>query len=280
MSAPLVSIISATFNAARELPFTLAAMAAQRGASFEWLVVDGGSSDGTAALLAQSAAVVSRWISEPDRGIYDAWNKGCAMARGEWLLFMGAGDDFPADDALERFSRPLQAARPAHDLVYGRLIYLSQVGRRELEQAGAPWQELAGRWELGRPALPPHPATFHHRSLFDKGARFDPRFRIVGDSHFLLRYALARPPLYVPLAVCRTPLGGTSFNLRSARPLAREIDDMNRELGLVPPLRHRLATRLLLEAKAALARLPTPMAHGLADLYRRASGLPRRWSVR
>jgi glycosyltransferase involved in cell wall biosynthesis len=255
-------------------------MAGQRGASFEWLVVDGGSSDGTAALLVQSGTVVSRWISEPDRGIYDAWNKGCAMARGDWLLFMGAGDDFPSADTLERFSPHLNGARGDHDLVYGRLIYLSQGERRAVEQAGAPWQELAGRWELCRPALPPHPATFHHRSLFDHGARFDPRFRIVGDSHFLLRYALARPPLYVPLAVCRTPLGGTSFNLRSARPLAREIDDMNRELGLVPPLRHRLAERLLLEAKAALAHLPTPMAHGLADIYRRASGLPRRWSVR
>src|ERR1700741_4805153 len=100
MPAPIVSIISATLNAARELPYSIASLAAQRGASFEWIVVDGGSRDGTQALLEPKPARIAWWTSEPDGGVYDAWNKGCARARGEWLLFLGAGDEFATSDML------------------------------------------------------------------------------------------------------------------------------------------------------------------------------------
>jgi len=275
----VISIVTATLNAAALLPYTLESLARQRGASFEWLVVDGGSADGTLELLRRYPGELSL-VSEPDRGIYDAWNKACERARGDWLLFLGAGDDLVGDDALAAFSARLERAHPAHDLVYGRLRYLSPRARVELEEVGAPWSELRGRWEVGRPALPPHPATFHYRSLFAGGRRFDTRFRMAGDSHFLLRYALAKPPLYVPRALVRAPLGGVSFNLGSAAALAREVADLDRELGLVPPLGHRIAERARLAAKVIAGALPAPVGRAIADLGRLASGQPRRWSVR
>ena len=275
----MLSIVTATLDAAALLPYTIESLARQRGARFEWIVVDGGSSDGTLELL-RAQPGLAQWTSEPDRGIYDAWNKGCARARGDWLLFLGAGDDLVGADALASFEAALAQAHPAHDLVYGRMRYLSPRGRVELEEVGAPWSELAGRWEIGRPALPPHPATFHHRSLFEGGRRFDTRFRMAGDSHFLLRYALARPPLYVPRPLVRVPLGGVSFNLRSAAALAREVADLDRELGIVPPLGHRLAERARLAAKVVASGLPAPLGHAIADLGRLVSGQPRRWSIR
>lgn len=280
MTAPLVSIVTATFNAARELPFTVRSIAAQRGASFEWVVVDGGSSDGTTALLARNEPLVARWISEPDRGIYDAWNKGCGLARGDWLLFVGAGDELAAEDTLARMAPQLAAAHPAHDLVYGKLRYVSAIGRRELDEAGAPWEELRGRWQLGRPALPPHGALFHHRSLFEAGRRFDTRYRIAGDAEFLLRHAMHKPPLFVPLPLLRAPLGGVSMDLRNAREMAREIAAMNRELGIAAPLRHRMAEAFLLAAKVAASRMPGRLGAHAGDLYRRFCGLPERWTVR
>ena len=280
MATPLVSIITSTLNAARELPRTIASLASQRGASFEWIVVDGASSDGTVALLERHADQIARWTSEPDAGIYDAWNKACPHARGEWLLFIGAGDEFVAPDALGSFSRHLAAAHPAHDLVYGRMRRFSAHGRRDLDEVGAPWSELEGRWQFGRPALPPHPASFQHRSLFvEKRAGqppFDPRFRIAGDSHFLLSRALAKPPLFVPQPLLRTPMGGLSMRLRSAAPLAREIALINRELGLRPPLGYRLAWGALLRAKLALARLPPRLGSRVADLCCRLTGQPPR----
>ena len=280
MATPLVSIITSTLNAARELPHTIGSLASQRGASFEWIVVDGGSTDGTVALLERHAGQIARWTSEPDAGIYDAWNKACPHARGEWLLFIGAGDEFVAPDTLASFSRHLAAAHPAHDLVYGRMRYFSEPGRQDLDEVGAPWSELEGRWQFGRPALPPHPASFQHRSLFvAKRAGqppFDTRFRIAGDSHFLLSSALAKRPLFVPEPLLRTSVGGLSMRLRSAALLAREIALINRELGLRPPLAHRLAVGTLFWGKLALARLPPQLGFRLADFYCRLTGQPPR----
>lgn len=279
-AAPLISIITSTLNAGKGLAHTAASIASQRAASFEWIVADGGSSDGTLELLRQNEELIACWSSEPDAGVYDAWNKACALAHGEWLLFIGAGDEFAVPDTLASLSPHLQRAHPAHDLVYGKLRYISALGRQDLDEVGAPWHELEGRWELGRPALPPHGALFHHRSLFAGGRRFDPRFRIAGDAHFLLRHAMRKPPLFVPLPVVRTPLGGLSMTLGNAAAIAREVSRINRELGIVAPLRHRVAEGLLLVAKTALAGMPAGLGGRAADLYRRLGGLPRRWSVR
>ena len=279
-AGPLISVITSTLNPGKELAHTLTSIAGQRAASFEWIVVDGGSSDGTVELLRQNEKLIAYWSSEPDAGVYDAWNKACALARGQWLLFIGAGDEFAAPDTLASISPHLQRAHPAHDLVYGKLRYISAIGRQDLDEAGAPWDELEGRWELCRPALPPHGALFHHRSLFADGRRFDARFRIAGDAHFLLRHAMRKPPLFVPMPLIRTPLGGLSMNLRNAAAIAREISLINGELGLAPPLRHRIAEGLLLVAKTAAGCVPAGLGSRAADLYRRLGGLPRRWSVR
>jgi hypothetical protein len=277
---PLVSVITATLRAAADLAFTARSLALQTDAHFEWIVADGGSRDGTVELLRRQTAFPLRWTSEPDEGIYDAWNKACSRAQGEWFLFLGAGDELATTQTLGRLSKHLLNAHPAHDLVYGRLRYISHTARVDLEEVGEPWERLAGRWELCRPALPPHAAVFHHRSLFDQGKAFDTRFRIVGDSAFLLRYGLRKPPLFVPTTVTRTPVGGLTMHLAGARAVALEIARMNQELGLVPPFFHRACESVLLVAKLAASRLPAPVGHRAADLYRQLRGQPKRWSVR
>jgi glycosyltransferase involved in cell wall biosynthesis len=272
----VISIITSTLDAASDLPHTLRSVAAQHGAEFEWLVVDGGSRDGTVDLLRASGSRVTWSVSGPDAGVYDAWNKALARARGDWLLFVGAGDELAAPDTLARFASHLAAAHPRHDLVYGTVRYISAAGRVDLEEVGEPWEMLEGRWEIGRPALPPHPGIFHHRSLFE-GRAFDAGYRIAGDAHFLLKHALKKRPLFVPETVVRTPIGGLSMNFGSALAVAREIERINAELGLRPPLGHRFAEKLRLGAKLA-ARLPGGAI--AADAYRRLIGQPRRWSVR
>lgn len=280
IESPPLSIITATLDAAEQFSHTLRSVAAQTGARFEWIVADGGSKDGTVGLLRSHPQLITRWLSEPDAGIYDAWNKACARARGEWLLFLGAGDELVAPDTLASFLPYLALAYPAHDLVYGRMWYISPVARVDMEEVGAPWSAMMGRWELCRPVLPPHPALFHHRSLFEGGRRFDTRFKLAGDSHFLLKHAMRKTPLFVPLPVVRAPVGGVSLNLRSARAVAREISDINRELGFNPPLYHCLAEGFLLAAKILAGWMPGRLGHSIADSYRRLLGRPKRWSVR
>jgi len=275
---PLVSIITATLDAAEQFRHTLRSIEEQTGASFEWIVIDGGSRDGTVELLRQYQARIAHWRSEPDAGIYDAWNKGCAIARGEWFLFLGAGDELASPDALAEASIRLRQAHPAYDLVYGRLRYVSPVGRRVLEEVGVPWSELESQWDSGRPALPPQSAIFHHRSLFTGGGRFDASYRIAGDVHFLLRYAMCKPLLYFPVTVVLVATQGMSMNLHRAAELTGEIRRLNRELGIVAPFGHRVANGLLVGAKVIAGRLPVPIGNRIADLYRRLRGRPERWS--
>jgi glycosyltransferase involved in cell wall biosynthesis len=251
----------------------------QAGASFEWLVVDGGSTDGTVELLRDSEDVAC-WISEPDKGIYDAWNKACEHAKGEWLIFLGAGDEFAAPDTLAAVTPHLLHDRNSSPLVHGTLTVISESGRAPIETLGVPWNRMDGRWEIGRPALPPHGAVFQHRSLFVPPPPFDLRFPIAADSHFLLRHIFRNPPRFIALPVTRAPLGGVSFRFDSAHAVAAELDAINRDLGIRVPARHRFANAIRLTAIGLLLNLPRPMSWRIADALRRLSGRSSRWSVR
>lgn len=99
---PLLSIVTINLNDRDGLARTLASVASQSFADRELIVVDGGSTDGSVELIRASGALVSDWLSERDRGVYDAQNKGLARARGTFVLFLNSGDSLAAPDALER----------------------------------------------------------------------------------------------------------------------------------------------------------------------------------
>lgn len=98
---PLFSIITVTYNAASTLPPTIASVMEQTCDLYEMIVVDGASTDGTLDLLREYTNANLRWISEPDKGIYDAMNKGIAMAEGEYVIFLNAGDRFASAETLQ-----------------------------------------------------------------------------------------------------------------------------------------------------------------------------------
>jgi len=278
-NAPLISILTATFNAAEQLPYTLRSLREQTCADFEWLVVDGGSADGTVELLRDNEDLLSYWISEPDRGIYDAWNKACRHAKGEWLIFLGAGDELASADTLEICAAHLRTVAASTCLLYGRQILLSPDTRSVIEVFGVPWETISHKWEIGRPALPPHGATFHRKALFADAHPFDLRFPIAADSHFLLRHIRHSPPIFIPLDITRAPLGGVSLRLDTAHRIGCEIAAINRDLGLQAPLGHRLIDTLRLAVIAVIGILPISVAHAVADLARRALGKSARWSI-
>jgi glycosyltransferase involved in cell wall biosynthesis len=277
---PLISIITATFNAAEQLPHTLASLRAQTFRNFEWIVIDGGSTDGTPALLRDAQDMLSYWVSEPDSGIYDAWNKGCARARGEWLMFLGAGDVLAAPDVFEGFLATLAASGKHRPLVYGRALLLSALDRQPMDELGQPWPQLRDKWEIGRPALPPHGATLHHRSLFADKTPFDTRYRIAADSKMLLGAIRIAPPAYVDCVLVGVPIGGVSFRFGTARAVAAEVRAINRELGIRVPMGERFLEGLRLGILDLLRMLPERLAHRVADGLRAAAGCSARWSVR
>jgi glycosyltransferase involved in cell wall biosynthesis len=276
----LITVVTSTLNASDALPYTIASLRRQIGCNFEWIVVDGASTDGTIELLEDNEDLIDLWVSEPDGGIYDAWNKACAEAQGEWLLFIGAGDEIAAPDVLATMARHLAKVAPGRLLVYGKVQYLSPVGRQPLDVVGEPWEAMRGRWELGRPALPPHAAVFHRRTLISGSAPFNPALRIAGDARLLLGAVLRDAPEFVPMLVDKMPIGGTSFRLDNALQMAREIDEINREYGLHPPFFHGLLQRFELLGKVILSRFVSQRLQcRVADAYRAILGKPKRWTI-
>ena len=116
MESPLFSIVTITFNAEATLPATLQSVECQTFTDYEYLVVDGASTDGTVALARASRAVTSI-TSEPDRGLYDAMNKGLHRATGRYLIFLNAGDALHSPDTLQKIARSIE--KTGADIVYG-----------------------------------------------------------------------------------------------------------------------------------------------------------------
>ena len=103
-----ISIITICYNAASDLEKTIKSVRAQVFNDYEYIVVDGGSKDATSEIIKSNADVITKWVSEPDKGIYDAMNKGIKMASGEWIIMMNAGDVFADSEVLTNvFKSPI-----------------------------------------------------------------------------------------------------------------------------------------------------------------------------
>ena len=117
-AGPRISVITVCLNAAPVIEATLRSVLAQDYPNLEYVVVDGGSTDGTADAIRRHAGRLAAFVSEPDQGVYDAMNKGVDLARGEYLLFLNAGDVLAAPDVIGR-----AAAAADADVLYGDFAY-------------------------------------------------------------------------------------------------------------------------------------------------------------
>lgn len=115
-ATPLISVITITYNAADVLPPTLRSIAAQTCRQFEHIIVDGASTDNTLALARQLGVPTLRILSEKDRGIYDAMNKGLRLAKGRYILFLNAGDAFASPTSLKAYEDAITTMQP--DIIY------------------------------------------------------------------------------------------------------------------------------------------------------------------
>ncbi len=217
---PLVTVVVAVRNGARNLQRCIDSVSTQTLPNRELIVMDGGSTDATVEILKANAAAVGYWESVPDRGIFHAWNKAVARARGEWLCFLGADDYLWAPDTLERFRPHLEAATPAHRVVYGAVASIALSGET-IAIVDQPWEWARHRF-FGAMSIP-HTGMFHHRSLFEDHGPFDEGFQQLGDYDFLLRELKHRPPLYVPdLIQAGYEEGGVSTRLAAGLRIVRE----------------------------------------------------------
>ncbi|WP_240536414.1 glycosyltransferase family 2 protein [Bradyrhizobium genomosp. III] len=173
---PFLSIVTATYNSARTVRDTLESVRQQTFQDFEHIVVDGGSTDGTVDILKEYGSAV-RWISEPDRGIYDAMNKGIAMSRGHWIHLLNSDDFYASNNVLNQIVPKLVPDA----LNYADLIRLNADGSRFNQSY------RYRKWPLYLSAFLPHPSLLVSAEQYRAAGLYDASFRIAADHDLILR---------------------------------------------------------------------------------------------
>lgn len=201
---PLVSVITATYNAAAHLPAAIQSIRGQAYDNIEYIVVDGASTDGTVDVIRANEDVIGHWVSEPDTGIYDAWNKGLRLAHGDWIAFLGADDVYLAG-AIEAYVNAIGSCGDRSPQYLSSRVSLTS-GSKVLRTVGQEWNWRAFRRRMNVA----HVGSLHHRSLFALYGGFDESYRICGDYEFLLRAGPDLRAAYLHEVTVSMRVGGMS----------------------------------------------------------------------
>jgi glycosyltransferase involved in cell wall biosynthesis len=170
---PLVSVITVCFNASSSLTATIDSLSKQTSSNYEFIIIDGGSTDATLELLQKHNNLIDKWISGPDQGIYDAMNKGAALARGTYLAFLNADDSY-LTDTIAQVEKYLQYSQPA--VLHGNIIKIREIDKQIYEREEQPQPELMPQ---GMGIF--HPATFVKKEAFVAAGGYDRSYQLAAD---------------------------------------------------------------------------------------------------
>ncbi|TSE22749.1 putative glycosyltransferase [Tepidimonas sediminis] len=210
---PKISIITVTLNNSTGLQRVIDSIRAQTYKNIELIVVDGGSSDSTNEIIKKNGDIIKKSISEKDKGIFDAMNKGLSMASGDWILFLNAGDVFCDNFVLERASSWLKD-REVNYYGVAEIAYEGQVLYRK------PGANKPLRLEK---SLPIHQAVFVSKKYAYMG--YDESFKICGDTLYLQNLIKISEFVFIPLDVVRFELGGISSWYEDVRHFRRHVKE-------------------------------------------------------
>lgn len=203
----MISVITIVYNGQDTIEDTVHSVASQIYPNVEYIVVDGGSFDGTLEILNRHREDISILISEPDKGIYDAMNKGIGLANGDILGFLNSDDFYEHSMVL---SRVAESFEPDIDACYGDLIYVDRKNPNEILRYWRPGDYMPGR--ACRGWMPPHPTLFLRRKIYERFGGYDSNFRYQADVEMILRLFEAHHIVsqYIPETLVRMRMGGVS----------------------------------------------------------------------
>lgn len=217
---PLVSVVTVCLNSAKTVRRTVESVLAQTYPRVEYILIDGGSTDETMNILAEYRSRIKTLISEPDKGIGDAFNKGIRMAAGEFVQLLNSDDVLPPEK-VERSVARLQA-NPRAGYVFGDIVKIGDDGRQARIE-GDPYFPRWIRFTMGRLN---HPTILARKSMFDRHGLFDERWQVAMDYEWLLRlHRQGDRGLYSPDLVVYMREGGVS-DARAFRAF-REVRDIS-----------------------------------------------------
>lgn len=232
-SEHLFSVVTVCWNAASEIERTLKSVCQQSCADYEYIVIDGGSTDETLAIIERYRDRVDVLVSEKDKGIYNAMNKGLRIAHGKYAIFMNAGDSFADKDVLAQIKTCVEKRAVPPALIYGDYMRVS--GDEESQVIPARTVEKA--W-YGMFAS--HQSMFYHVDyLRENNLEYDESYKIAADYKLTLEIVHrvgAERVMQVPVCVSRFELGGVSHANQNNG--LREADRVRKEvLGMSSPKR-------------------------------------------
>ena len=231
---PTITVVTASLNAQPFLSYTAASVLSQTLPGVQWIVVDGASCNGTVGWFQQvygdKEDVV--FISEPDQGVYHAWNKAIPYIKGDWVIFLGAGDKLKSPDVLATCAAWLAATPDQFNVAYGFVEYICDPAQLSGTPSKARWEGIDGTWSWCRPVMPNHQGVFHRATFIRDNAGFDVSYLIAADAALLLPELMTRGALEMPVTVTLRLENGLSLDIQNRTLVLREFMRINGGVGL------------------------------------------------
>ncbi|SKB66637.1 glycosyltransferase family 2 protein [Daejeonella lutea] len=228
MFQPRLSVITIVYNNVHDIERTVLSVLGQTYSNIEYIVIDGASTDGTLEVLKKYESRISKLVSEKDKGIYDAMNKGLALAEGDYVLFMNSGDEIYAADTVEK----IFASEPDGDIYYGETEmydenWKSLGQRRHKAPENFTWRDFKFGMSIS------HQAIYIRRSLTEP---YDLDYKLSSDIDWILKAAKrSKKIVNTRMYVAKYLVGGMSKK-RHRQSLIERFHIFSKHYGLIPNL--------------------------------------------
>ena len=230
-----VSIITISYNSAVTIEDTIQSVLTQGYTDIEYIVVDGGSTDGTVDIIKKYSGKISKFISEKDAGIYDAMNKGVALATGDVVGILNSDDVYASPTIIADVAKVFENEKAS--ALYGDLVY---VKKADLATTVRYWKSKAySRKNFLKGWMPPHPAFFLKKEVYSQYGLYNTNFKISADYELMLRmlYKHEVSIVYLPKVLTKMRVGGESNNGFGSRIQANKEDRLAWKInGLSPSI--------------------------------------------
>lgn len=206
MSALKISVITVCYNAAGTIERCIQSVLAQQYAGLEYIIIDGGSTDGTLDIIGRYARHIHRLVTGPDNGIYHAMNKGLALAGGKVIGTLNADDYFAGNDVLAKIEQAFTTTNC--DMLYGDLDFVDAQGKVTRKWRSGEYKP--GSFNYGW--MPPHPTFYVRRELFTQSGNYNPDYGSAADYELMLRFMHRQKVgvYYLPVVMISMQIGGVS----------------------------------------------------------------------
>jgi glycosyltransferase involved in cell wall biosynthesis len=255
-----ITIITVSFNAAETIGDTLRSVAAQTYEDIEHILIDGASKDATVAVAKDHGGHLAKFISEPDRGIYDAMNKGIALATGDIIGFLNADDIYASPNALETIVKAFTA--PEVDACYGDLLYVRKNDPSSIVRYWQSSDYVNGAFRKGW--CPPHPTFFVRRKIYEQYRGFNLDYKIAADVEIMFRLLEVNgiKSVHIPETIVKMRTGGESNKsvgniILQNREIVRFINENKaRKMSVASFLAHKLLSRMMQFVRRPRPQIP------------------------